>query len=311
MKLKSFNSLVELSLTFSTEQSCIAYYKQHRWPNGVVSPFDPTSKVYTYRNGTYRCKNTGKNFTVKTGSIFESSKIPFRKWFFAIWLDSSHKKGISSCQLAKDIGVTQKTAWFMLHKIRTSYQFENQHKLGGKGKKVELDETFIGGKNKNRHYDKKVKNSQGRSFKDKTPILGMLERGGKLSCLVVKNTSQKSLTPHILKTVKRGSILCTDEWSGYSKAGKLYNRRIVDHSKKQYVNGDAHTNTLEGYWSILKRGIIGIYHKVTEKHLQRYSYEFVFRYGTRKLSESARFNLVLSNAGNYRITYKQLIKGEG
>jgi transposase-like protein len=139
----------------------------------------------------------------------------------------------------------------------------------------------------------------------------MLERKGKLVCRVVKSTSQKSLTPHILETVKPKTKLYTDDHSGYNKVGKLYNRRIVDHSKKQYVNGDAHTNTLEGYWSILKRGIIGIYHKMTEKHLQKYANEFVFRYNTRKLSESARFNLVLSNAGNYHITYKQLIKGEG
>jgi transposase-like protein len=305
MKSRYFKSLTDLLRAFPTEKDCLLHYEQLRWPNGVVSPFDPTSKVYCYSNGTYRCKNTGKNFTVKTGStIFHNTKIPLQEWFMAIWLISSHKKGISSCQLAKDVGVTQKTAWFMAQRIRESFDTETKHLLNGI---VELDETFVGGKNKNRHYDKKVKNSQGRSFKDKTPVLGMLQRGGKLVCRVVENTSKKQLTPHILETIKRTAQLYTDEWSGYNKVGKLYARRIVDHSRHQYVNGDVSTNTIEGFWSILKRGFMGIYHWVSRKHLQKYVNEFVLRYNTRSLSNSERFNLVLANAGNNHITYKQLI----
>jgi transposase-like protein len=303
-KLKSPKSLIDLLKVFPTEKSCLLYYERYRWSNGVVSPFDPASKVYHYHNGTYRCKNTGKNFNVKTGTIFENTKMPLQKWFMAIWSDSTNKKGISSCQLARDIGVTQKTAWFMLQRIRESFDCENHHLLDGI---VELDETFIGGKNKNRHYDKKVKNSQGRSFKDKTPVFGMLERKGKVVCKVVKSTAQKHLTPLIRKTIKRTATLYTDEWSGYNKAGKLYTRHIVDHSKHQYVNGAIYTNTIEGLWSIVKRGVIGIYHKVTKKHLQRYVNEFVFRYNTRNLSDGERFNLVLANTGNYHLPYKQLI----
>jgi transposase-like protein len=175
--LKSFKSLFDLRQALPTEQACIKHYEQLRWPNGVISPFDPTSKVYYYRNRKYRCKNTGRNFNVKTGTIFENSKIPLQKWLFVIWLDTSHKKGISSCQLARDVGVTQKTAWFMLQRMREGFYCENQYILDGE---VELDETFVGGKNKNRHKDKKVKNSRGRSFKDKTPVFGMLERKGKV-----------------------------------------------------------------------------------------------------------------------------------
>ena len=305
MKLKAIKSLFELQQVLKTEKACVKYLEQWRWPNGVISPFDPTSKVYLYRNGRYRCKNTGKNFTVKTGTMFHNTKISLRQWFFAIWLIDTHKKGISSCQLARDIGVTQKTAWVMLHRIRESCYCENHHILDGE---VELDETFIGGKNKNRHHDKKVKNSQGRSFKDKTPVFGMLERGGNMIARVVKNTSSKQLTPLICKTIKRTATLYTDEWSGYNKAGKRYTRHIVDHSKHQYVNGNVHTNTIEGFWSILKRGVIGIYHKPTRKHLQKYVNEFVFRRNTRNLSDNERFNLVLANAGNYHLTYKQLIR---
>jgi transposase-like protein len=289
----NFSSLYDFQKVFSNEEACMQYLEGFKWENGVVSPFDATSKVYKLkRKHMYRCKNTGKNFNVKTGSIFHDTRIPLQKWFMAIWLSANHKKGISSCQLARDMGVTQKTAWRMLYKIRTLYQFENQHILDGE---VELDETFIGGKNKNRHYGKKVKNSQGRSFKDKTPVLGMLQRGGKLVCRVVKNTSQECLTPLIRETVNPTAQLYTDEWIGYDAISGFYTRRIVDHSRKQYVNGEAHTNTIEGSWSHFKRSIIGIYHYVSRKYLQEYVYEFVFHYNTSKLLDRERFDLVFHN----------------
>lgn len=192
----------------------------------------------------------------------------------------------------------------MLHRIRECFFCENDYKLDGE---VELDETFVGGKNKNRHKNKKVRHSQGRSFKDKTPVLGMLQRGGKVVCRVVKSTSKKHLTAPILRTVKRTAKLFTDEWCGYDTVGKIYERKIVDHGKGQYVCGDAYTNTIEGFWSGLKRGIIGIYHKVSRKHLCRYVNEFVFRYNTKKISGVERFNLLLCNI-NYRTTYQDLIK---
>lgn len=300
----NFNSLFDLLRAFPTEESCIKYFESWKWKDGVVSPYDPTSKVYNRGNGNYRCKNTGKNFNVRTNTILCGSKVPLQKWFMAIWFETSHKKGISSIQLSKDISVTQKTAWYMLHRIRECFYSENQHKLDGE---VELDETFVGGKNKNRHKNKKVKKCQGRSFKDKTPVLGMLERGGNVVCRVVKNTSKKSLTAPILRTVKRSATLFTDEWCGYDTVGKVYSRRIVDHGKGQYVDGDAYTNNIEGFWSIVKRSIIGIYHKTSRKHLHRYMNEYVFRYNTRSMSEIDRFNLLLCNL-EYRITYKTLIK---
>jgi len=299
-----FNSLFDLLQAFPTEESCIKYLELHRWKDGKpVSPYDPTSIVYNREDGMYRCKNTGKNFNARVGTLFESSKVPLRKWFAAIYLITSHKKGISSIQLSKDIDVTQKTAWFMNHRIRECFSIVSKEKLNGD---IELDETFIGGKNKNRHWDKKVKNSQGRSFKDKVPVMGMLQRGGKVVCKVVKNTSYKSLTAPIIRTVKRGSTLFSDEWSGYRVVGKVYEHYIVDHSRKQYVNGDAYTNTLEGFWGIMKRGLIGIYNHTSKEHLQRYVNEFCFRYNARNSSETERFNLLLCNSDN-RITYQKLI----
>lgn len=299
-----FNSLFDILTAFPSEESCIKYLESWRWKDGVVSPYDPTSKVYNRGDGNYRCKNTGKNFNVRTNTIFCGSKVLLQKWFIAIWFETPNKKGISSCQLSINLGVTQKTAWFMLQRIRECFYSENQHQLDGD---VELDETFVGGKNKNRHKNKKVKKCQGRSFKNKTPVLGMLERGGNVVCRVVKSTSKKSLTAPILRTVKRFATLFTDGWCGYDTVGKVYTRCVVDHGKGQYVDGDAYTNNIEGFWSIVKRSIIGIYHKTSRKHLQRYMNEYVFRYNTRKMSEVDRFNLLLCNL-EYRITYKTLIK---
>jgi transposase-like protein len=279
------------------------YLESILWKDGVVSPFDPTSKVYKLKTPhVYRCRNTGKNFTVRHGTIFHDSKIPLIKWFKAIHLLNTRKKGISSLQLAEDINVTQKTAWRMLHIIRECYGFANQGILKGI---VELDETFVGGKNKNRHWDKKVKNSRGRSFKDKTPVFGMLERGGKLICRVVENTKSKALMPHILEHVDKSAILYTDEWGGYNVAGKKYTRHYVDHGKGQYVNGAVHTNTIEGAWSHFKRSIIGVYHYTSRKHLQRYANEFVFHYVYRKYTGKEKFDLFIHNA-KYRLSHEQL-----
>ncbi|MDR2920524.1 MAG: IS1595 family transposase [Tannerella sp.] len=297
-----FNSLLELMETFNTEEICIKYLENLRWKNGVVSPFDPKSKVYVFSKNRYICKNTGKIFNVKTKTIFENTKISLRKWFMAIWLLISNKKGIPSTQLARDIKVTQKTAWFMLQRIRVYLICMNKGVLK---EEVEADETFVGGKNKNRHKDKKVKQSQGRSFKDKTPVLGMLQRKGNVIARVVKDTSQNELTPKILEHVDRNAILYTDEWHGYNIVNKLYEHYNVDHSKGIYGIGNICTNAIEGFWTLIKRGYIGIYHYISPKYLQRYVNEFVFRYNTRKMSEHNRFNLLLCNI-DYKMNYKVL-----
>ena len=301
----NFNSIIELIQTFPDEQSCINYLEEMRWNGYIISPFDKTSKVYKCNDNKYRCKNTGKYFNVKTNTLFDSTKIPLQKWFLAIWLITSHKKGMSSLQLAKDLKITQKTAWHMLHRIRKCLGIENNNDLDND---VEVDETYIGGKNKNRHFDKKVKNSQGRSAKDKTPVVGMIERGGKLNAYKVDDVQAETLTTEIIKKVKKTAFLYTDEWLGYKDVSKIYDHSIVKHGQGQYVNGNAHTNTIEGFWSLLKRGIVGIYHFTSKKYLQNYVDEFVFRYNTRNYIEFDRFNLLLSNI-EFRTTYKNLVYG--
>lgn len=300
--LKEFNSLFDLITAFPDEDTCIAYLEERRWCNGVVSPYDSTSKVYKCAGNNYRCKNTGLYFNVKTGTMFHRTSIPLQKWYMAIWLLMSHKKGISSVQLAKDIAVTQKTAWLMLHKIRECFGRENDDtKLEDV---VQIDEAFVGGKNKNRHWDKKVAQCQGRSYKDKTPVFGMLQQKGRVVSKVVANTKAKTLQKEILKTVKKGSTIYSDEWN-YGNLLKWYNHAFVFHSKGVYANGDVTTNSIESFWAILKRGIIGIYHKVSKKHLQKYVDEFVFRYNIRNISLQDVFNHVLNNS-HYRLTYKDL-----
>ncbi len=188
----NFNSLFDLMKTFDSEDICIEYLETLMWNGNPISPFDPNSKVYKCAGHKYKCKNTGLYFNIKTSTIFDSTKISLQKWFMAIWLITMHKKGISSLQLAKDIQVTQKTAWFMLQRIRNCYNIENNHTLGNT---VESDETFIGGAEKNKHTNKKTKGTQGRSTKTKIAVHGMVERGGKLVAKTIKNRCTNLFNP--------------------------------------------------------------------------------------------------------------------
>lgn len=301
-------SVLDLIKAFPTEQSCIDHLEAVRWEDGVVSPFDDTSKVYKCKGNKYQCKNTGKYFNVKTGTIFDNTKIELQKWFLAIWLCTSYKKGISSIQLGKEINVTQKTAWFLMQRIRACFGNNDNEQLDGI---IEADETFVGGKNKNRHKDKKVEASQGRSFKDKTPVLGLLQRNGDVKAFVVADTKAKTIQPIIKRNVAKDSVFISDEWHAYNGLHSHYDHHVVDHSKKQYVdfeNSEIHSNSIENFWSILKRGYNGIYNWWSRKHMQRYVNEFVFRFNKRSYTQFERFNALLLNMEN-RTTYKQLING--
>lgn len=305
LDIKSFTCLFDLLEAFPNEDSCIEYLERLRWNGNVVSPYDSLSKVYVLPNHRYFCKNTQKQFNVKVGTLFENTKLPLRKWFIAIWLVLSNKKGISSLQLSRDLQVTQKTAWYMLQRIRECMNNDKNNKLKGE---VEADETYVGGKEKYKHEDKKVKGAKGRSTKTKTPVFGMVKRSGDVIAAVVNSASSKDLVPHILKHIGLSSILYTDEWIAYRKTDKKYTHLTVNHSKKEFVRGKVHTNTIENFWSIFKRGIIGIYHQLSVKHLQKYVNEFAYRRNSRKISEFCRFNLFFQNI-EHRLTYKKLIYG--
>lgn len=299
-----FRSILDLINAFPTQQSCVDYLEDCRWNGTVVSPFDSTSKVYKCSKNTYKCKNTGKNFNVKVGTIFQDTKIPLIKWFMALYLFSSHKKGISSHQLGRDIDVTQKTAWFMLHRLRLAFNHPDFSVV--LFDTVEVDETYIGGDEKNKNSKRKTKGTQGRSLKTKKPVFGLLQRGGNVITKVVSDTKRKTIEPIIEFYVPDSSTtIMTDEWLAYNSLHKKYNHERVNHGSKEFVNGLSHTNGIENFWSHLKRGIDGIYHWVSFDHLQSYVNEFSYRYNTRDFSTSERFQKILGNI-DYRLTYRDL-----
>jgi transposase-like protein len=309
VELKKFTNLIELVTYFKDEKVCIKYLEKIRWEDrNYTCPYDGCNhnKVFKYSNGkTYKCSKCQKQFSIRVGTIFEDSKISLKKWFAAIYLVTSHKKGISSLQLSKDVGVTQKTAWFMLHRIRKALGLhQSDDKLDGI---CEADETYIGGQEKNKHWNKKVKGTQGRSLKTKTIVAGVIERGGELRAKKLESTNVVTLGKFISDNVAEGSRVNTDEWLGYRKLHKMFDHRVVNHKSHQYVEGDVHTNTLEGFWALFKRGIRGVYHLMSAKHMQMYVDEFVFRYNTRDFSEYHRFNTMLDRV-NVRPKYCDLVK---
>jgi len=302
-----FKSIFDLLKAFPTEQSCIDHLERLSWNGEPVSPFDATSKVYKCAGNKYKCKNTGKYFNVRTGSIFDNTKIPLQKWFLALYVFSSHKKGISSHQLAKDISVTQKSAWFLLHRLR--YAFDHPNFQNTLGNIVEIDESFLGGKAKNKHTNKKKKDSvTGGTLHEQQPVLGMKERNGNIVAIVVPNRNKETILPLIRNVVEQDSVVMTDEYTAYKDLKNDYSHFTVNHSAKEYVNYMAHTNGIENFWSHLKRGIDGIYHWCSKEHLQSYVDEFTLRFNTRDYNTQGRFDLILSAIANKRLTYKDLIK---
>jgi len=304
--MKKFSNLIELTQAFDTEDKALEHLKEIRWQGKPYCPHCGHKKVYEFKDGKlYKCAKCRKKFTPKVGTIFSDSKIPLTKWFISIYFITSHKKGISSLQLSKDIGVTQKTAWFILHRLRhaTNTKSFNEPLKNT----VEVDETYIGGKEKNKHANKKTENTQGRSTKTKTPVLGIVERDGKIRAFKIDDVQTKTITNKVIENVVLGSRIMSDEYKPYKKLNKMYKHDFIAHSEFQYVkNDDVHTNTIEGFFSLFKRSILGIYHSISPKHIEGYLSESTFRYNTIEETEESRFDLLLSNC-NGRITYEELI----
>lgn len=301
-----FNSLIAMTMYFNNEDVCKDAIIETRWgkeqEQDVVCPYCGQHHCVTRKDGKFRCNHCKRNFTCKVGTIFEDSNLSLVKWFIAMYLISSHKKGISSCQLARDIKVTQKTAWYMLHKVRALYAQNDSEALSGE---VECDEVYIGGKEKWKHQSMRTPKTQGRSVKTKTPVFGMMERSeiknkkgnmefmSYVRAMVVEKIDRATLEPIIGQFIEDGSTVFTDELSAYNHVGDMgYNHRVCNHSALLFVcedDGSVYTNNIEGFWSHFRRMITGCYHDVSDKHLQTYIDEACFRWNTRKMSESKRF----------------------
>lgn len=301
----TFKNLQQLFDTFKDEATCREYLEQQRWNGNVECPFCACTKVYRTNRG-FKCadKFCAKKFSVTVGTIYENSKVGLRTFFAALYLISSSKKGISSLQLSRQLGITQKSAWFVLHRIREMLKDKTPVQLSGV---IEVDETYVGGKEKNKH---KSKRNHQTGMADKTPMVGLLQRDGKMVLKAIgKGTANgNTIKPIIRQHVVKEATIYTDGFGAYKDLHlEFADHGIVDHKNGEYVvNGIVHTNSIEGFWSIMKRGIYGIYHQVSDKHLQRYCDEFSARFNTREIKDNERFEKAVKNSEG-RLKYNQLI----
>ena len=302
---RSIISTFELFEMFPDQGSARVYLETVLWPQGPRCPVCGLDERITVRKeGFYRCNRCKEDFTVRTGTIFERSHVPLHKWIYAMYLLVTARKGISSLQLAKEIGITQKSAWFVLHRLREACG-SNLDMLKGI---IEIDETYVGGLESNKHESKKLK--AGRGAVGKTAVLGMRERGGRTVGMVIDRTDAGTITDEIVQAVEVGSTLHTDEAGAYSDIGGLFfNHETINHSAGEFARGDVTTNGIESVFAVLKRGLIGVYHHASPKHLGRYVDEFSFRLneGNVKNHTLARLESFVQGMAGKRLTYKALI----
>ena len=305
--MKAPQTLTEAIVYFNDPDNCLNYLASRRWPDGVECPRcggKAVSFLATRRIWECKAKHPKKQFSVKVGTVFEDSPIKLSKWLAVVWLVVNCKNGISSYEIHRDLGVTQKTAWFMLHRIRLGMQARPfVESMSGE---VEVDETFIGGKARNMHARKRREKITGTGGKDKTAVLGILQRGGKVATAVVPSTKKKVLQPLVKEHVAAGSAIYSDALRSYDGLSKDYDHQVIDHAVS-YVEGNVHTNGMENFWSLLKRGLHGTYVSVEPFHLFRYLDEQAWRYNNRKgMNDADRFSKVLTQIAGKRLTFDEL-----
>jgi transposase-like protein len=301
------HTLREAVIYFIDFENCRKFMVALRWPDGVVRcpRCNSDHVVYLEKARVWKCysKHDSPKFSLKTGTVFEDSPLGLDKWLPAVWMIVNDKNGISSWELHRAIGVTQKTAWFMLHRIRLAMQDDSGSKLGGE---VEVDESMIGGKSRNMHKNKRAEKIHGTGGMDKAVVFGMVERDGRVRAFHLDSRRRHELQKAIRENVEAGSAIFSDELPSYNGLAEDYDHDVINHAV-EYVNGNVHTNTIENFWSLLKRGLHGTYISVEPFHLFRYIDEQAFRYNNRKyLDDRGRFALAVSQIVGKRLTYKAL-----
>ena len=303
MKLPA--TLQEAIQYFANQERCHDMLVAMRWPHGPVCPScNSHEHGFVKSRAIYQCKSCRKQYSAKLGTIFEDSPLKLDKWFCALWMIVSAKNGVSSYEIGRAPGITQKSAWFMMHRIRLALHHGSiDRKLMGE---VEVDETYIGGDARKMHADKRIKLKRNEGFFRKAVVVGMLERNGEVRTAMIAKASGKLLEAAIKENVVPGSALYSDEWRGYNQVGKEYAHQVIRHAEA-YVQGNVHTQSIESYWSLLKRGLKGTYISVEPFHLALYLDEQAFRFNTRKDNDQGRFMAAVSSIAGKRLIYKQLI----
>lgn len=297
---------------FHDEDAALRHIEVSRWNGAPFCPHCGSTRVHRMEGktqaGMFLCNDCRDKFTVRTGTVMERSHVPLHKWLLATHLMAASKKGMSAKQMERMIGVTYKTAWFLCHRIRESMDGARPSgPLGGSGVIVEADETFVGGKEKNKHAAKR--NRDWSATGNKMAVVSLVEREGHVRSFHVANVTSKTLRSVLVQNVSRDSWLMTDEWKGYISAGREFKgHSTVNHSSGEYarVSGFVHSNTVENFFSIFKRGVIGTYHHMSEAHLHRYTAEFDCRYNTRAMTDGERAALILKGGEGRRLTYRRV-----